>query len=102
MLSWLPFEVRRNCDAYETVFFHKYLCFLTGTVLEKGSKPRVCPAGYVDSCCCDEVVPVRLSASCRVDFAVRAYHDVSVPAQCQKNITMNTTTAKKCAALKNS
>lgn len=102
MLAWCPLEVGRYCDPSESILFHEDLRFLANAVFEEGSEPGVGPAGDVDGCCGDEVVPVALLVGVDIERLVTAYHEVSVPAQCQKKISTNTTTAKKCAALKNS
>ena len=78
------------------------------------SKPAKCVAiawceikkderGNVDGCCGDEIVPCD-PISWRVGRIedLTAYHEVSAPSQCQKNISMKMIAENKCANLKNS
>jgi hypothetical protein len=106
MLPWFPVELNRNCDANETIVFRKKLSFLTNAVLKVGSEPGVDVTRNIYSGCSDEIVPVNMSISASL-YAVWAvadysYHELSLKPQCQKNVTMNRTTAKRCVILKNS
>lgn len=63
MLSGLPSHVDWDCQAYEAVVFHLDMGFLSEAVLKSSSEPWVHEAGNVYGCCCDEVVPWRLSVA---------------------------------------
>lgn len=104
MLSWCPVEFGWNCDASKAAVFYRDVGFLFDTVLEAGPKPGIDITGHVYSRCSDEVVPAitSMSALCYVPIVNGSYHEVRVKLQCQKNVTMNTTTAPKCVILKNS
>lgn len=63
MLPWSPFERGRDGYASKSIFFDKEVRFLATAVFEEGTEPGVGPAGDVDCCCGDEIVPEKRCVS---------------------------------------
>jgi hypothetical protein len=58
MLSRLPSHVHRwDSKAYEAIFFHVYVSFLSKPIFEGSSEPRIYRTRDVDRCGSNKVVP---------------------------------------------
>lgn len=66
MLSGLPSELGRNCDASKAIFFHENLGFLTCAIFEASSKPGVGITRNVYGGGSNKVVPADVSVLHRV------------------------------------